>query len=240
MGHHTSRIDLTAMNSEISQSNTSHMPLTNKVICVVGPRRFQNELIASFLERETGERCVPALNIQQILFTNNKKAGTRRQVLWDCLGENLETLVLEIESYGKRLLASDLVTFFNVKEGTGIEEKAVMLGVRGFFYEHDSMEIFLKGIRAVFDGELWFPRKIMTKCILKNKIQETSPEENRVALTKRENEVLTMVAVGASNEDIADRLCISPHTVKTHVYNIFKKIDVPNRLQAAFWAAKNL
>jgi DNA-binding CsgD family transcriptional regulator len=240
MGHHTSRIDLTAMNSEISQSNSSHMPLTNKVIYVLGPRRFQNELIASFLERETGARCVPAQNIRQILFTDNKKVGTRRQVLWDCLGENLETLVLEIESYGKRLLARDLVTFFNVKAGTGIEEKAVMLGVRGFFYEHDSMEIFLKGIRAVFDGELWFPRKIMTKCILKNKIREPSPEENRVALTKRENEVLTMVAVGASNEDIADRLCISPHTVKTHVYNIFKKIDVPNRLQAAFWAAKNL
>ena len=240
MGHHTSHIDSVAMNSEISQSNSSHMPLTNKVICVVGPRRFQNELTASFLERETGARCVPAQNIRQILFTDSKKVGTRRQVLWDCLGENLETLVLEIESYGKRLLARDLVTFFNVKEGTGIEEKAVMLGVRGFFYEHDSMEIFLKGIRAVFDGELWFPRKIMTKCILKNKMRELSPEENRVALTKRENEVLTMVAVGASNEDIADRLCISPHTVKTHVYNIFKKIDVPNRLQAAFWAAKNL
>ena len=240
MGHHTSRIDLTAMNSEISQCNSSHMPLTNRVICVVGPRRFQNELIASFLERETGARCVPAQNIRQRLFTDNKKVGTRRQILWDCLGENLETLVLEIESYGKRLLARDLVTFSNVKEGTGIEEKAVMLGVRGFFYEHDSMEIFLKGIRAVFDGELWFPRKIMTKCILKNKIRQPSPEENRVALTKRENEVLTMVAVGASNEDIADKLCISPHTVKTHVYNIFKKIDVPNRLQAAFWAAKNL
>jgi DNA-binding CsgD family transcriptional regulator len=240
MGHHTSHIDSMAMNSEISQRNSRQMPLTNKVICVVGPRRFQNELIASFLEQETGARCMPALNIQQILFTDNKKAGTQRQVLWDCLGENLETLVLEIESYGKRLLTRDLVAFFNVEEGTGIEEKAVMLGIRGFFYEHDSLEIFLKGIRAVFNGELWFPRKIMTKCILKNKIREPSPEEDRVVLTKRENEVLAMVAVGASNEDIADRLCISPHTVKTHVYNIFKKIDVPNRLQAAFWAAKNL
>ena len=80
----------------------------------------------------------------------------------------------------------------------------------------------------------------MTKCILKNRIREPSPDGNRVALTQRENEVLTMVAVGATNEEIADRLCISPHTVKTHVYNIFKKINVPNRLQAAFWAAKNL
>jgi DNA-binding CsgD family transcriptional regulator len=49
-----------------------------------------------------------------------------------------------------------------------------------------------------------------------------------------------MVVSGATNEEIAARICISPHTVKTHIYNIFKKIKVPNRLQAALWAAKNL
>jgi DNA-binding CsgD family transcriptional regulator len=48
-----------------------------------------------------------------------------------------------------------------------------------------------------------------------------------------------MVASGATNEQISDRLFLSRHTVKTHVYNIFKKINVTNRLQAALWAAKN-
>jgi DNA-binding NarL/FixJ family response regulator len=228
------------MDSELSECTNNHMPLTDKLICVVGPRRFQNELIASFLERKTGAQCMPTLSIRQISLTDKRKVGTQRQVLWDCLGEDLETLIMEITSHGKSVLARDLVTFFNVQEGLGIEERAVMLGVRGFFYQHDSLEIFLKGIRAIFDGELWLPRKIMTKCILKNKFREASHDEDRVALTQRENEILTMVAVGATNEEIGERLCISPHTVKTHVYNIFKKINVPNRLQAAFWAAKNL
>jgi LuxR family transcriptional regulator of csgAB operon len=49
-----------------------------------------------------------------------------------------------------------------------------------------------------------------------------------------------MVASGRANNKIAEELCISPHTVKTHIYNIYKKISAPNRLQAALWAAKNL
>ena len=53
-------------------------------------------------------------------------------------------------------------------------------------------------------------------------------------------EVLALVSSGARNDEIADRLFISPHTVKTHLYKIYKKIGVPNRLQAALWASKNL
>ena len=59
-------------------------------------------------------------------------------------------------------------------------------------------------------------------------------------LSQREMEVLALVSLGTKNEDIAEKLFISPHTVKTHLYHIFKKINVPNRLQAALWAAKNL
>jgi len=49
-----------------------------------------------------------------------------------------------------------------------------------------------------------------------------------------------MVAVGATNDEISDKLCISPHTVKAHLYRIFRKINVPNRVQASLWAAQNL
>ncbi len=59
-------------------------------------------------------------------------------------------------------------------------------------------------------------------------------------LTPRQVEILALVAVGATNEQIADKLCISPQTVKSHLYNIFKKINAPNRVQAALWAAKHL
>jgi LuxR family transcriptional regulator of csgAB operon len=80
----------------------------------------------------------------------------------------------------------------------------------------------------------------MSKCILKQKTQDHLVPADTTGLTAREVQILAMVAVGSKNEDIADKLCISPHTVKTHIYNIFKKINVPNRLQAALWAANNL
>jgi DNA-binding CsgD family transcriptional regulator len=75
---------------------------------------------------------------------------------------------------------------------------------------------------------------------MQNKQQKHPPKGDVAGLTPREVEILAMVAVGAKNEEIAEKLYISPHTVKTHIYNIFKKIDVPNRLQAALWAASNL
>ncbi len=59
-------------------------------------------------------------------------------------------------------------------------------------------------------------------------------------LTQREVEILDLIATGFSNQQIADELFISPHTVKTHLHNIFKKINVKRRLQAALWAAQNL
>ena len=80
----------------------------------------------------------------------------------------------------------------------------------------------------------------MTKCILEVKGHNSNSKKDLSTLTRREIEILSMLAVGATNEEIAEALFISPNTVKTHIYNIFKKIHVPNRLQAALWAAKNL
>ncbi|AMX01806.1 LuxR C-terminal-related transcriptional regulator [Microbulbifer thermotolerans] len=59
-------------------------------------------------------------------------------------------------------------------------------------------------------------------------------------LTRREQEILTQLTSGDSNSVIADRLHLSEHTVKNHMYNIFRKIGVKNRLQASNWAKLHL
>ncbi|ELA9891810.1 response regulator transcription factor, partial [Vibrio parahaemolyticus] len=61
-----------------------------------------------------------------------------------------------------------------------------------------------------------------------------------VELTRREIQVLKMLKEGGSNMEIADSLFISEHTIKSHLYNIFRKLEVKNRTQATSWAKRNL
>ncbi|WP_226663360.1 response regulator transcription factor [Microbulbifer aggregans] len=64
--------------------------------------------------------------------------------------------------------------------------------------------------------------------------------KGRLLLTKREQEILAHLTTGDANSIIASRLHLSEHTVKNHMYNIFRKIGVKNRLQASNWAKMHL
>ncbi|TOG45339.1 helix-turn-helix transcriptional regulator, partial [Vibrio parahaemolyticus] len=70
-----------------------------------------------------------------------------------------------------------------------------------------------------------------------NNVSEPAIE---VELTRREIQVLKMLKEGGSNMEIADSLFISEHTIKSHLYNIFRKLEVKNRTQATSWAKRNL
>ncbi|TET62319.1 response regulator transcription factor [Candidatus Aerophobetes bacterium] len=228
------------MNSKEHGKDNSTVALTGKSIYVVGPLSPQNSLIASFLEGAIGAKCLVAVSLREIPRTAAENIEQPRLVLWDCFGKNAENCLIEYEAHADRISSLDLVALFNISSGRGIEERILAQGVQGFFYRHDSLEQLAKGVRAILDGELWISRTIMADHIRKMSNPHHKSIKNNADLTLREIEVLTMIAAGSKNAVIADKLSISPHTVKTHLYNIFKKINVPNRLQASLWAAKNL
>ncbi|MCG2775077.1 MAG: response regulator transcription factor [Desulfobacterales bacterium] len=209
------------------------------MIYIVGPVRSNNSLLASFLEREIRGKCQVLESLGKLPKRNPEDTGQINLVLWDCFGKSVENCFVDYQANENRIIQQDFLALFNISSGLGFEERIMDCGVHGFFYTHDSLEQMAKGVRAIFNGELWISRKIMAESLKKNN-QYPIQRKNYSVLTPREVEILTMIAAGVTNAKISDKLCISPHTVKTHIYNIFKKIDVPNRLQASLWATKNL
>jgi len=208
-------------------------------VIIIGPRKFQNELAAWYLEKVAGLRC-QLLNDYSAEAADVCEEDSKGLLLWDCLGNDLENLWAGLGAcypFGDGRYFSAL---FNVKNGIGIEDEVIRRGVRGVFFETEDLKGFVKGVRAILGGELWFSREALSKYLLNTRKQTRYFGKTKTNLTRRESEILMIIASGASNDDIARRLNISLHTVKTHVYNIYNKIQVPNRLQAALWASKNL
>jgi len=205
---------------------------------IVGHRRLENELIASCLSLKTGNKCFVLDDIHHIPNGNSNNAGCSRLVLWDCREKDLKNLLTELRAFNTLKSSANHIVLFNVSNGMALNKKLVVEGIRGFFYEHDSLDHFMKGVKAVIEGKLWLSREMMAQCIFEE--IDTPPKSSTEDLTERQTEILSLIAVGATNEEIADRLCISSHTVKSHLYKIFKKINVPNRIQAALWAVSNL
>ena len=211
-----------------------------QLVFIVGRLKLQNELLSQFLVNDNGLVCTTMsdpFNIEAVL--NKVRIQQPYVTLWDCL--NLKTRAiseqLDLAAYTRSSLCH--LALFNINPDIGSEEELIKRGVRGLFFESDNPSVIQKGVMAILNGEYWFPRDTLVRCLT---VKRENPAGNSLAirLTPRESEILGKVASGASNHEIAHGLAISPHTVKTHLYNIYQKIKVPNRLQAALWASRNL
>ena len=201
---------------------------------------MQNELMASHLERKTGNVCHVLEDINRIPKNNPKKSKHSHVALQLTIEEPQRGHVTELRTYTRQTKSENHIVLFNVPPDLEFKKKFVLKGIHGFFYEYDTLDIFIKGVQAILGGKLWLSREMMTKCIFEGNDKDKSSKSSSNDLTQRQIQILAQVAVGTTNDEIADKLCISPHTVKTHLYKIFKKINVPNRIQASLWAAKNL
>lgn len=101
-------------------------------------------------------------------------------------------------------------------------------GADGYILKNAGKEELSTAIRTVANGEKYFSKQI-SNIVLDGFLQRKEPEKKiseESTLTKREQEVLTLIADGLSNQEIADRLYISPKTVDTHRTNLMNKLDI--------------
>lgn len=116
--------------------------------------------------------------------------------------------------------------------------KAVDIGVEGYILKDSESAELKKAIVSILDGENYIQPSLIPA--LNSRLVNRDIDKEKIeALTKRELEVLIQVANGMFNKEIAINLDISERTVKNHISNIFKKIEVNDRTQAAVFAIKN-
>jgi two-component system response regulator DegU len=116
--------------------------------------------------------------------------------------------------------------------------KAVDIGVNGYVLKDSESAELKKAIFTVAEGETYIQPSLIPA--LNAKMIETNKDAEKIkSLTKRELDVLKLLAVGMFNKEVGKRLEISERTVKNHVSNIFKKLGVTDRTQAAVFAIRN-
>lgn len=176
-------------------------------------------------EASDGEECIETLKTVKpdvLLLDINMPKKNGIEVLQEIKKQNLDLKVL-------------MLTVHNEVEYL---IKAVDIGVDGYILKDSESSELKKAIISVVSGESYIQPSLIPS-LNSRLINRDADKEKLERLTKRELEVLVEMASGMFNRDIALNLNISERTVKNHISNIFKKIDVADRTQAAVFAIKN-
>jgi DNA-binding NarL/FixJ family response regulator len=119
----------------------------------------------------------------------------------------------------------------------GCGARALQRGARGYISRNAPITELLHAIRAVSRGEVWIGRKEMASVldVLLTRLERRTNASGKSAerLSERESQIADAVRLGLTNKEIGRKLRISPTTVKTHLENIFHKLNVTHRVQLA-------
>lgn len=129
------------------------------------------------------------------------------------------------------------LTTFNEDE---LLSGALRAGAAGFVLKDSSAEELIRAVRAVARGDSYLDPAVTSRVLTTYRKAAPGPRGTAIGeLTTRELDVLTLIGQGLSNTEIADKLCISGVTVKSHVGRIFGKLDLRDRAAAIVYAYDN-
>ena len=160
----------------------------------------------------------------------------RPQILLLDLGLRTRRAVQVVASFTKEVPAVKVIGMGLIPAQSDIVE-LVQAGASGFILKNATIGDFLRTVRRVARGEKVLPppltHSLFTHVIELALTRRKGPVKDSVRMTKREREIIALIADGLSNKEIAHRLGIATYTVKSHVHNILEKLALHSRLQIA-------
>jgi DNA-binding NarL/FixJ family response regulator len=113
--------------------------------------------------------------------------------------------------------------------------EAVRAGILGWVPKDEPVDVLLTVVQGALAGETWLPPRLLTHVLtelIAGQQDATAPDRALATLTRREHEILDCLMQGMKTDDVAQRLSLSIHTLRTHIRNILAKLDVHSILAA--------
>lgn len=204
-------------------------------ILLIEDNRLLRDGIASMLKKETDMHVVATVGNGENILTMIGK--NKPEILLLDLGlrsqNSLQIVKLTKQNFpGTKIIVMDLVPL----QADVFE--FVQAGVSGFILKDANVAEFYKTIRSVYKGAQVLPPHLtgsLFSQIVEHAINGTKPAviAESVRMTKRERQVIELIADGSTNKEIAQKLHLSTYTVKSHVHNILEKLTLNTRVQIA-------
>lgn len=217
--------------------NSNNNIVATQQIILFGIPNLQNSILVGHVQQQVGVNCRYE---RRLLWLKEWDNSLRKMlILIDAELCNHDKIFTFLDAlHGSQ--ADIRIGFYGVSKVHPAEKFIAWPLVHGIFYHDISQQQFFRGIEKIFNGEYWLPRQLLAAYLQHTRKKPKILSGNNTKLTKRELQILQLAATGASNVDIASSLNLSSHTVKTHFYNLFKKINAVNRMQAVIWARDHL
>ncbi|HET6854570.1 MAG TPA: response regulator transcription factor [Pyrinomonadaceae bacterium] len=180
-------------------------------------------------------------------------ASTRSEALEIIEREPCDLIILDLELGGynassfipqlREAAKNARVLVLTGSKDSETHQKAAQLGAMGVVLKEDAADQLIKAIEKVYRGEAWLDRVTLGTLLwnLSNQDKDSlDPRARKIStLTDRERQVITLIAEGLKNRQIAERLFISPTTVTHHLSSIYSKLGVSDRLELVIYAFAN-
>ncbi|MGJ8606182.1 MAG: response regulator transcription factor [Marivita sp.] len=216
---------------------TRRRPATRKpcVIFLGSPVYFSQRLLDTFQMEFDWAEFIRVSNLTELAQLTK---GNSNAVLVVIEETRIEALIQHWQVYREAAGKSKIIaSYFDERLAAKLfsaRSSSDALRQVGFLPLNSQVDVWVSVMNVLLCGEVLVPSELIEANAIPA-LQDTPNESSDIKLTKREWDVVRLVAAGMQNKNIASELDLSQHTVKLHIHNILKKIGVSNRTCAARW-----